>query len=348
MTETTNDPTLQKSLVPLESQQQDNVPEEYLPSRKKLSTRYGLVFYEGRIIVPKNLITAVISLLHKSHPAINKMSMAARHFWWPEITEAIQKNCDGCIPCKRSGTNVKPNLHNTEKNQLPALCKPNEEIQLVFTGSVTEKNQRFYISFPMDRYSKGPAANFCKTTDGETAVEYMEQYLNLNSIPRTIRTDKATAFTGYTFKEFCKNHRINLIYGTPYIHTPTGLVERGVRTLKETLLTNIKVGGKFNKALDVALNVMRKTPQTRMGKSALEIHYGRELNHEISNLLNLHTLKAITNNCFSAKPDTLQVYSFYGDGGASDQLLMKQKKRSKGISNYPFQFLENNEQTEIR
>ena len=115
MTETTNDPTLLKTLVCLERQQQDNIPEEYQQCRRKLSTRYGLVFYEDRIIVPKNLRTTVISLLHKGHPAINKMSMAARHFWWPKITEAIQKKCDGCIPCKMSGKNIKPNLHNTEK-----------------------------------------------------------------------------------------------------------------------------------------------------------------------------------------------------------------------------------------
>ena len=168
----------------------------------------------------------------------------------------------------------------------------------------------------------------------------MEQYINLNGIPKTIRTDKATAFTGHTLREFCKNHHYRLIYGTPYIHTPTGLVERGVRTLKETMLTNIKAGEKFNKALDIALNVMRKTPHARLGKSDFELHYGREPNTEISYLLNLDKLKTITNNCFSAKPDTLQVHSFYGAGGASDQLPMKQKKGQKGVSTYPFQFLE--------
>ena len=116
MTETINDPTLLKTLVCLERQQQGNIPEEYLPSRRKLSTKYGLVFYEHRIIVPKNLRTTVISLLHKDHPAINKMSMAARHFWWPKISEAIQKKCDGCIQCKMSVKNIKPNLHYTKKN----------------------------------------------------------------------------------------------------------------------------------------------------------------------------------------------------------------------------------------
>ena len=82
----------------------------------------------------------------------------------------------------------------------------------------------------------------------------MEQYTNLNGIPKTIRTDKATTFTGHTFREFCRNHHIRLIFGTPYIHTPTGLVERGMRTLKGILLTNKKAGEKYNKALHIALN----------------------------------------------------------------------------------------------
>ena len=34
----------------------------------------------------------------------------------------------------------------------------------------------------------------------------------------------------------------------------------GVRTLKENLLTNIKAGERFGKALDMSLDVMRKTP----------------------------------------------------------------------------------------
>ena len=216
--------------------------------------------------------------------------MAARHFWWPRITEAIQKKCDNCVPCKMAGKGIKPNIPSTEKKQLPPLSKPNDEMQLDFIGPITEKNRRFYILLSMDRFSKWPAANFCKSTESQT-VKFLEQYINLNGIPKTIRTDKATAFTSRSFREFCKNPQIKLIYGTPYIHTPTGLVERGVRTLKEILLTNIKVGENFGRALDMALDVMRKTPHTRLNKSAFELHYGREPNTEISNLLNTDTLK---------------------------------------------------------
>ena len=337
MTETTNDSTLLKTLVCLERQQHELIPDEYQTHRRKLSSRFGLVFIEDKIIVPKNLRATVISLLHKGHPAINKMTLAARHFWWPRMTEAIQKKCESC-PCKMSGKNIKPNFPSTETKSLSSLNNPNEEIQMDFIGPITENNRRFYILLSMDRYSKWQAVSFCTSTDGETAVKFLKQYIQLNSIPKTIRSDRATAFTGRLFRDFCKKHYIKLIYGTPYIHTPTGLVERGVRTFKENLLTNLKAGERFGKALDMSLDVMRKTPHTRLKKSAFELHYGRKPNTEISNLLNLDEIEKLTKRSVSAKPDTLQVYSFSGAGGVSDQLPMKPKKGAKGVSNSLFIF----------
>ena len=85
---------------------------------------------------------------------------------------------------------------------------------------------------------------------------------------------------------------------------------------------------------------MRKTPNTRLNKSAFELHHGREPKTGISNLINIDALKKLTQTCISAKPDTLQVYSFNGAGGVSDQLPMKQKKGAKRVSNYPFLFHE--------
>ena len=106
-------------------------------------------------------------------------------------------------------------------------------------------------------------------------------------------------------------------------------MERGVKTLKEILLVNIKAGENLGETLDMALDVMRKTPHTRLNKSAFELHYGREPNTEMSNLLNIDALKKLTKTCISAKPDILQVYSFNGAGGVSDQLPMKKKESSQ-------------------
>ena len=344
MTETTNDPTLLKTLVCLERQQHELIPEEYQTHRKKLSSRFGLVFIEDKTIVPKNLRATVIRLLHKGHTAINQMTLTARHFWWPRMTEAIQKKCESCLPCKMSGKNNEPNIPSTETNSLPPLNNPNEEIQLDFPGLITESNRQFYNLLSIERYSKWPAASFCASTYGEMAVKFLEQHTRLNGVPKPIRTDKATAFTGLLFRDFCKKQYIKLIYGTPYIHTSTGLVERGVRTFKENLLTNIKAGDRFGKALDISVDVMRKTPHTRLKKPAFELHYGRKPNTEINNLLNLDEIEKLTKRSVPAKPDTLQVYSFSGAGGVPDQLSMKPKKSAKGVSSYPFFFLEKKHQ----
>ena len=49
MTETTNDPSLLKTLEFLERQQHDDIPEEYSIYKKKLSSRHGLGFYEDKL-----------------------------------------------------------------------------------------------------------------------------------------------------------------------------------------------------------------------------------------------------------------------------------------------------------
>ena len=112
------------------------------------------------------------------------------------MTEAIQKKCETCLPCKMSGKNIKPNIPGTETNSLPPLNNPNEEIRMDFIGTITENNRRIYILLSMDRYSKWPAASFCASTDGETEVKFLEQNNQLNGIPKSIRSDRATAFGG--------------------------------------------------------------------------------------------------------------------------------------------------------
>ena len=131
------------------------------------------------------------------------MNLAARHFWWPKMTEAIQKKSETCNPCKMSGKGIKPNIPSAEKSHSPPVNSPNGKMQLDFIGPITEDHRHFYILLSIDRFSKWPAASFCKHTDIEKAVKYLEQFIHLNRVPKTIRTDKAAAFTGRLFREIC-------------------------------------------------------------------------------------------------------------------------------------------------
>ena len=96
-----------------------------------------------RNIKPKSLRTTIFMLLDKGHAAINKMTTAAKPFWWPRMTRENQQKCDECIPCKMAGKNIKPQLPLTEINYLPLVEKRNQEIQLDFIGPIRFKHRRF-------------------------------------------------------------------------------------------------------------------------------------------------------------------------------------------------------------
>ena len=238
-----------------------------------------------------------------------------------------------------AGKNIKPQLPMTEINYLPPAEKTNQEIQLDFIGPIRFKHRRFYIFLSIDRYSRWPAACICETPTGKTAKNFLEQYITLNGLPQTIRTDKGTAFTGKEFRDFCKSLNIKLIYGTPYIHTPTGLVERGIKTLKEYLRTNLEEGYVINEALSRSLNVMRMTIHSSIKETPFERHYGRKPRTVIHNYLNVSPNKQYN---VSARPETLQVYSFTNGNGTYDQLVMKTPRKLKeDVSNkFPYLFLE--------
>ena len=188
-----------------------------------------------------------------------------------------------------SGKSIKPQLPMTEINYLPPVEKPNQETQLDFIGQIRFKHRRFYILISIDRYSRWPAACICEAFNSKTAKNFLEQYIVLNGIPQTIRTDKGTAFTVREFRQTCKNLNIKLIYGTPYIHTATGLVERGIKTLKDLMRTNFQDNCNLNEAPYQALMVMRMTVHSKTKESPFERHYGRKPRTELTNYLNLPT-----------------------------------------------------------
>ena len=118
----------------------------------------------------------------------------------------------------------------------------------------------------------------------------------------------------------CKNLNIKLIYGTAYIHTATGLVEKGIKILKDLMPTNLEDNCNLNEALYRSIMVMRTTVHSKIKESPLERHYGRKPRTELTSYLNIPT---DNNEFISAQPETLQVYSFNNGRGGYDQLIMK-------------------------
>ena len=142
----------------LERKALDQIPDKYKVHKRHLSTRLGVVFSDDNITIPQALRRTIITLLNRGHPATNKMSAAAKQFWWPKVTKEIQNKCNDCIPCKMAGKSIKPQIPMSEINYLPPADKPNQEVPLDFIGPIRCKQRRFFIVISIDRYSRWPAA----------------------------------------------------------------------------------------------------------------------------------------------------------------------------------------------
>ena len=83
----------------------------------------------------------------------------------------------------------------------------------------------------------------------------------------------------------------------PFFHTQTGLLERGLRAVKDNLLTFKKEGQKFSRALDITQDVMRNNQHTKFEKFTFEMHNGRKPKSWISNLVYSDNLMNLTEGC---------------------------------------------------
>ena len=117
-------------------------------------------------------------------------------------------------------------------------------------------------------------------------------------------------------------------------------MERGIKTLKEYLRTTLEEGYNINEAISRSLNVKKTTVHSSIKETPFERHYGRKPRTEIHNYLKMSPNKQYN---VSARPETLQVYTFTNGKGAYDQLVMKAPRKLKeDVSNnkFPYLFLE--------
>ena len=129
----------------------------------------------------------------------------------PKPQTDIQRKCKESLPSRVAGKSVKAQIPKTELNYLPPADKPNQEIQLDFAQTKRFGQRRFHQIISIDRFSRLSVFTI----------------LTINGLPQMIRTNKGTAFTGKEFRGLCKSLNKKLVYGTQYIHTPTGIVDSG-------------------------------------------------------------------------------------------------------------------------
>ena len=128
------------AIVALGTKNSENIFYLYRAPREHLETRFGLLFYNNKLVIPEEMRPTIIAMLHQGQVSINKMDQSAEAFWWPGLHCEIREKAENCPSCRAAGKNLKTQLPQTEINRLENLTEPGQETQLDFVGPIKSAN----------------------------------------------------------------------------------------------------------------------------------------------------------------------------------------------------------------
>ena len=254
------------------------------------------------------------------------------------MNRQIVEKCQGCMECTKFGKNLNTSQTFNSSLPLPPLVDPNEELQLDFAGPLPDKKGR-KVFVAVDRVSKFPSAlllKIIKNTGSKKVVKFLEAYIRIHGIPKSIGTDHGSGFKSALLKEFCKNLGVDHILCPVGDHRGCGLVERTIQTMKQKLGTEAfspQYRG-LNSVLHTILDDLRKFKHATLKKSPFEVQFGRKPNTEFSLardkiLANASDQSSLARNLLKPKDRHSQDYSL-------DRV--KVVKRGNHSPDVPFRF----------
>ena len=118
-------------------------------------------------------------------------------------------------------------------------------------------------------------------------MKFLQEYVLLHGIPRSIRLEQARCQTGEQIKAFCSQNNIQLIEAPIHDHRAIGLVERLIKTIKDGL-SCIKTAARNQFIVKASINSisyqLRICRQKTINVSPFEAHFGRKANTPLSNI----------------------------------------------------------------
>ncbi len=288
MEETDRDPELNLTRQAILDKNSHQIPAAYKLYENELTVSVGLLFVDGKIVVPKTLREWVMQVAHGDHASLHKMVEITEHVFWPSKWRDLEKKAADCLVCFRAGKNLKTWLLKSEKKKLPASENVKDEIQLDFIGPLsTEQGKKRYVLVAVDNCSKWLWTRVTKSCSTKCSIKLLEQVIEENGYPKTIKTDNATAFKSAEFRKFTDKHRLTHNFSTPYVHTPIRTVERNLRRLESYIKIYLFEDHNFRNAVNRATRMLRFTISKATGATPFEIHFDRNPRTIFNNLIDL-------------------------------------------------------------
>jgi len=201
----------------------------------------GLVFFKGRVYVPKvlDLRQRVLQLCHDSqttgHPGRRgTLELVSRLYWWPGMTTFVNKYVTGCDTCQR----YKPTRHPRailQPHDVPEGPWQTIGVDLI-TGLPRVKGYDAIVVY-VDHYSKQVHV-IPTTSDADTEriadIHYREIF-RLHGIPTKIVSDRGPQFAARLMKALYQKLGITHALTTAYHPQSNGQTERANQEVEQHL-----------------------------------------------------------------------------------------------------------------
>ena len=233
----------------------------YWTFRHEITSHDGLLFKQGRVIVPSS---ARPTILHKLHAAHRGPEFTLRHarscVFWPGINNQITDLCKACVTCA-------PYKQQHPREPLQPYPVPTSPWQLV-SQDLFELNGAAYL-VTVDHFSDFYEIDRLPSIQSPAVVQATKQHFGRHGIPHTLLTDNGSQYTSDLFKQFSTTYKFNHITSSPYWSQSNGRAEAAVKSAKHILRTAQDV--------DLALLSVRNTPPAGHTFSPAQRLFGRVL-----------------------------------------------------------------------
>lgn len=223
-----------------------------------------LVLFDGhRIVVPKDIRSDILQMLHVSHQGLVKTRQLARRcYYWPGMNASIKNLIDGCRTCVEF-------LPSQPHEPFRDCVVPNTPMTNVGIDLFDALGKKYLVM--VDRFSGYLFVSKVKNSSTSTVINVILKWFYDFGFPDALRSDGGPCFRA-EFQEFCAQHYIKHELSSAYNPMSNGLAEAAVKNAKKLLLKC----NETSKDFDQTLSEFRLTPRAD-GFSPADLMFGRSL-----------------------------------------------------------------------
>ena len=231
-------------------------------------------------ICPKAWRSGVVQEAHvMAHAGVQKTIKRLQLNWyWPGMTADVRRYIGQCEICQRAKTG---GLQPAQGRRRLYAGRPWQKVAVDLVGPMPETPRgNKWILVISDHFTRWqdafPLPDATAPTVATTLEERVFCYLGL---PEQIHSDQGAQFEGELMAELCDLWGIQKTRTSPYHPQGNGVVERGNRTLGDSLraLLLSKSQDEWDRLLPQVMRAFRATPHSVTGETANSLLLGREV-----------------------------------------------------------------------